>query len=1117
MNRKSSTILIGSAVLAIVMLLAIYMGLIVTGVIDTRPSELVVIAGSAEKVFDGEPLECHEYTIKRGKLKKGHKIEAEYDASLTYAGSVENVVSIKIVDAIGADVTNHYKLETRSGKLTVTPCKLVVKSLDAQKVYDGSPLTYEEWVIVTGKVPADYSMDVTFSGSQTVPGTAKNAFALTIRNKLGSADRNFSISYIYGTLTVNKRPITVTSYGASKVYDGTPLRYESYTVDGEVLNGHYLDVNFPESITNVGSVTNNVGIRVRNEYADGSTGGDVTGYYDISVRVGTLEVKPRPIEVSASPCIKHFSGSELPVGKWYITKGSLIEGHEMNAQVDAVKNAEDTVEFMLHDVQIIDVQADTFDPLTPIKDVTNNYEITLVHGIDRDQMEILVISSGSKSAPYTGEPLICEQYVLLSGALEQGHVISPFFTGSQTEIGFSDNTFSVVIIDEATGEDVTYRYDIEYKFGTLEVYETAPSTGGEIGDDGSLDNDVQNQDAIAAYVWADRSGKVYLRWKSYGDYTFRESAGNWGWGEAMAYPLASDNMLHSTGKVLAANGKVPTFYEIEILGSQYLIPNYTAKGTEGANNDVVTSPFATSYALSGYNWEYSYAEALRYAAAGLEDEQMQEYTKFVSEQYLAVPESTKQALLAIAEQNGLKADRLSIIEDVASFVRSAAVYEMDYPECPAGEDEVIYFLTESKSGVCRHFASAATLLYRSLGIPARYVVGYSTYATENVRTEVKGADAHAWVEVFIPGLGWVRIDPTPALSGGDTPDDALVLSLVKVMGYYTGLPYYASADNVIITQGSLKEGHVLAYVEVHGSRTDAGQSTSTIGEVRIEDADGNDVTAQYKIVRRDGVIEVRKPTLSVSATSAKKVYDGTELTGDRFTYTFKNTELAKTYTVKATVSGSQTEIGQSANVVGEVVVTDILGRDVTSNFDIRRVSGTLKVYLYELEISTESMTKEYDAIPLQSTEIEYDAGVLAARGHVLTYTLPSIESVGSIQNTPAWQILDADGQDISAQYDVRIHAGVLRIRPVELTLQTDSASKVYDGKALRVNGFELVKGKLVEGQAFDAYYVITGSQTNVGVSESVVTEIFIVDQSGRDVTANYQITILPGTLTVLAK
>ena len=1117
MNRKSSTILIGSAVLGIVMLLAIYMGLIVTGVIDTRPSELVVVAGSAEKVFDGEPLECHEYTIKRGKLKKGHKIEAEYDAMLTYAGSAENVVRIKIVDAIGADVTNHYKLETRPGTLTVTPCKLVVKSLDAQKVYDGSPLTYEEWVLVTGKIPEGYDVNVTFTGVQTVPGTAQNSFALTIRNKFGSADRNFSVSYIYGTLTVNKRPITVTSYGASKIYDGEPLRYESYTVDGDLLNGHSLDVNFPESITNVGSVTNNVGIHVRNVYADGSTGGDVTGYYDISVRVGTLEVKPRPIEVSASPCIKHHVGSELPVGKWYITKGSLVKGHEMDAQVDAIKNAEDTVEFMLHDVRILDLQMDTFDPNVPTKDVTNNYEITLVHGIDRDQMETLVISSGSKSAPYTGEPLTCEQYVLQSGVLTQGHVISPFFTGSQTEIGFSDNTFSVVILDEATGEDVTYRYDIEYKFGTLEVYETAPSTGGEIGDDGSLDNNVQNQDATAARVWAEQGGKVYLRWKSYGNYSYRAESGNWGWGEAMAYPSSSYNMLYSTGKALAVNGKAPVLYEIEIFGNQYLIPNYTATGPEGANNDVVTAPYTTVYSLSGYNWSYSYADALRYAAAGIEDEQMQAYAKFVSEQYLAVPESTRVALLAIAEQNGLRADRLSIIEDVASFVRSAAVYDMEYPACPAGEDEVIYFLTESKSGVCRHFASAATLLYRTLGIPARYVVGYSTYATGNTWTEVKGADAHAWVEVFIPGLGWVRMDPTPAQSSGELPEDALELSLVKVMGYYTGLPYAANMDNVVITKGSLQEGHVLAYAEVIGSRIDAGQSTSTIGEVRIEDANGNDVTAQYTIVRRDGVIEVRKPTLTVMANSAKKVYDGQPLISESFTYSFKNTSLGATYRISAGVQGSQTEIGQSANVVGQVVVTDLLGRDVTGNFEIRRVNGTLKVYLYELEISTESMTKEYDTIPLQSTEIEYDAGELTARGHVLTYTLPSIESVGSIQNTPVWQILDADGQDISAQYDVRIHAGVLRIKPVELTLQTDSASKVYDGKELRANGFELVKGRLVEGQEFDAYYVITGSQTNVGVSDSVVTEIFIVDAYGRDVTANYRITILPGKLSVLAE
>ena len=1115
MNRKSSTVLIGSAVLGIVMLLAIYMGLIVTGVIDTRPSELVIVAASAEKEFDGEPLECHEYTLKKGTLKKGHKIVAEFDAKQTNAGVSENAVTIKIVDSIGADVTNHYEIETRPGKLTVTPCKLVLKSGDTHKVYDGTPLMYEFWDEAAGKVPSGYKVNATFSGSQLVPGTSQNTFTVTIRDQEGRlADRNFSVSYLYGTLTVNKRPLTVTSYGASKVYDGEPLRYESYTVEGSVLDEHLLDVSFPASITNVGEVTNNITVYVRNAYADGSVGGDASGYYDISVRVGTLTVKPRPIEISASPCIKHFSGDILPDGKFYITKGSLVEGHELTVQVDATLNAESTVEYILYDARIFDTQVDVFDPTQEFKEVTQNYEITLFHGIDRDHLEKLIISSGSKSAPYTGDALVCEQYVITDGMLAAGHEIEAYFTGSQTEIGFSDNTFTVAIIDRATGEDVTYRYDVEYEYGTLEVYDTAPSTGGEIGDDGSLDNDVQNQDAIAARIWAQSGGRVYLRWKSYGNYSFRESAGNWGWGEAAAYPSASSNMLYSTGAALAKNGLPEIFYDIEIFGNQYLIPNYVAQGPEGAESDVMLSPSARAYTLGGYTWNYSYLEALRYAALGVNDEQMKAYTAFVYAQYLDVPASTKAALEQIAAQNGLKANRLSIIEDVASFVRSAAEYEMEYSPCPEGEDEVIYFLTESKSGVCRHFASAATLMYRTLGIPARYVVGYSTYATTQGWTEVKGADAHAWVEVFVTGLGWVRIDPTPA-AGGVVDENTLVFSLIKVMGYYTGKPYSAGAENVILSQGSLQPGHVLAYVEVQGSRTEVGESVSTIKKIRIEDGQGNDVTDQYQYVVKDGVIEVRAPSLTVSAASAKKEYDGLELTDPRFTYVFKNTDLGDTYTVTATVSGSQTEVGQSINAISDVRVTDKDGNDVTGNFLIHTNQGTLKVYMYELTISTESATKTYDGQALSAPELTYDQAALEARGHRLEYTMPTITNTGAISNQPTYAVLDKEGNDVTSLYDVRIHAGVLRVQPVRMTIITDSATKTYDGKELRVEGFTLADGRPIEGERI-ASYQITGSQTNVGVSEAVVTAIQIVDGQGRDTTANYQITIESGTLTVLA-
>ena len=1111
MNRRTSTVLIGSIIIGIAVMLAIYMGLIVTGVIDTRPSSLVVVADSAQKEYDGKPLRCETFTLKKGALKKGHKLEVFFGTEQTEVGWTENVITVKVRDAIGADVTDHYDIETRPGKLTVNPRRLIVKSGDTQKEYDGTPLTYEMWDLVLGELPEGFDARATFSGVQTVPGTSENSFALTVLDQHGRpAGRSFEISYIFGQLTVTKRALLITSYGASKVYDGEPLRYESYTLEGEVLEDHFLEVSFPESVKDVGEVTNNVAVRIFQIFPDGSMGSDVTGYYEISRKVGTLKVLPRPIEISATPCIKHFSGDELPQGKYFITKGTLLDGHELFADVEAELNFEGTVEFMLRNVHI----ADSNKSWNQDPDVTDCYEITLVHGIDRDHLETLLFASGSKSGPYTGEPLTNEQYVLVSGVLDPGHEVVPHFTGSQTEIGFSDNTFTVSIIDRVSGEDVTYRYEVSYEYGTLEVYETAPSTGGEISDDGSLDNDVQNTDATAARIWAQSSGRVYLRWKSYGNYDFRENTGNWGWGEAMAYPLSDENMLYTVGQMLAEDGKVPTLYQIELLGNQYLLPNYVAQGEGGTTNDVYLSPYAKSYTLFGYDWSYSYFDALRYMAMGAGDEAKMQYTEFVQGQYLAVPESTKQALLAFAEQNGLRVNRPGVIEDVAELVRDSAKYDLDYPACPAGQDEVVYFLTESGRGVCRHFASAATLLYRSLGIPARYVVGYSTYAEAEVWTDVKGADAHAWVEVYIPGLGWVRIDPTPALSG--TSDDALVLMPATIKGYYTGEPYEITPDKVYVAQGKLKAGHKLANVTVSGSQTDVGICASYVIRAQILDENGNDVTDTYTVVYQKGTIEVKAPTLTVTTAQAKKVYDGTPLRAPTFTCTYLNTAPGASYTVTAEVTGEQCEIGQSRNTIENVVITDEEGNDVTHNFAVTVQYGELKVYLYELEISSSGGQKEYDGTPLSSPELDFDRATLTARGHELVYTMPSVTDVGAVSNIPINpRIVDADGNDVTKQYDLQYSAGVLRITPIKLVVVTDSAEKVYDGSALYAQGYTLRDGELADGQRIKSYH-ITGSQTNVGVSDAYVTDIVIVDAQGRNVTANYQITIIKGTLHVMA-
>lgn len=73
------------------------------------------------------------------------------------------------------------------------------------------------------------------------------------------------------------------------------------------------------------------------------------------------------------------------------------------------------------------------------------------------------------------------------------------------------------------------------------------------------------------------------------------------------------------------------------------------------------------------------------------------------------------------------------------------------------------FVFELDRGYCVHFATALAVMLRTIGVPCRFVVGYSTGdAVSDGLWQVRGYHAHAWVEVFYPGVGWVAADPTPA-------------------------------------------------------------------------------------------------------------------------------------------------------------------------------------------------------------------------------------------------------------------------------------------------------------------------------------------------------------------
>lgn len=108
--------------------------------------------------------------------------------------------------------------------------------------------------------------------------------------------------------------------------------------------------------------------------------------------------------------------------------------------------------------------------------------------------------------------------------------------------------------------------------------------------------------------------------------------------------------------------------------------------------------------------------------------------------------------------------REEYVELIREHLASVCSYTLSPPALPEGRDFVEYFLTESHEGYCVHFASAAVVLLRALGIPARYAEGYAVPVQEGGEwANVPDYNAHAWVEVYWSGAGWLPMEMTPAV------------------------------------------------------------------------------------------------------------------------------------------------------------------------------------------------------------------------------------------------------------------------------------------------------------------------------------------------------------------
>ena len=145
-----------------------------------------------------------------------------------------------------------------------------------------------------------------------------------------------------------------------------------------------------------------------------------------------------------------------------------------------------------------------------------------------------------------------------------------------------------------------------------------------------------------------------------------------------------------------------------------------------------------------------------------------EFPRFAPEnnpEYLDIGRLSPQAINLALDVIDNATNEYDVVMAVTSYLQKNYRYTLDLPPVPSGRDPVDWFLFDVKAGYCEQFATAAALMLRSVGVPARLATGYATGDYDPVLNQaiVREHDAHAWVEVWFPGRGWVPVDPTPGV------------------------------------------------------------------------------------------------------------------------------------------------------------------------------------------------------------------------------------------------------------------------------------------------------------------------------------------------------------------
>ena len=1002
------------------------------GNLKVLPRKLVVTASSAEREYNGLPLENPSWEITGGSVAERDKINVTVTGSITKPGKIENKIAVTLTGINGRDVTDRYDLKAIPGTLEVQKRRITVKTGGLTKEFDGISASDDEWSLVYGSLVDGDRLSAGKAPVYIRAGKYKNNIPFTVYNGSGEDVSDcYEINCKYGYIEITKRKITIATGSSEKMYDGEYMhKAEWRIVSGSLLRGHEAVVEF-RFVRDAGTVENIPQYCKIYGMLDG-VDSELTDCYEVTYDPGTLTVTKRPISIITGSREKYYDGTPLTCPEFTFAAGSLgLGAYDEFSFGDCAEQTE------------VGSCRNTFRLLLWFgnDDSTGNYDITYEYGT----LTVLPSedgqgggSGGSGSGEGGGS----------GGSSGGGSAGGTQNFGSEVPKSGNDNGKGE---EQPTGyfysETGMTAYLRNLSYGDYTPFSgkwsAAPVYKGDFGE-----RVLYLPRDVLSYISRSFSARLILLGK---------------WNYQFMLPVQN-----------------PSGYPSNDFG----IPWTGQAGKDG------TYTFDMQYV------EYYNLPALLdiIENSGEKVEIDPDYRDFVYENYLSVPDEHREMFSRLAYRAGIDGmTGFRLIRSVADYISTSAEYSKVY-DYPADADPIIWFMMHAKKGICDHFASSAVLMYRTLGVPARRVTGYKVDAEAEIENEIVPDYGHAWVEAWMDGIGWIPVEVTAAAVGwtgegygGEVPyqQQEIIVDPGSAEKKYDGTPLTPSDPEVIA--GRLFDGDRVVFDEAaRGERTYVGETVIVqSSEPRIISRNGKDVTEYYgNIIVRTGVLRV---TPNQYDDVIKMYLKDTGILPDEFslfpelkdiaagmkrsvTLPQKNVIVSDSKTYAFTVGEDHYLVNYDADGDGEPeyvvnVKYLVLGIDRvrimkltaekavstgfividTANRSLTMVKGEDGRDYISLIVCMEDAEKVFDGKPLSCDLVKILSGALR-EGDVITAKGGTYQIyAGTASNVcGGLTVRDKDGNDVTTDYIITVYAGNLKVTQAALATKESTVSVPVD-------------------------------------------------------------------------